>query len=73
MSHRSRLYSAYVDVPRQHLESAVRFYGDLLGKTATIDADDPDYASFGEAETGIELYVQASRQRRASRPPRHRD
>jgi predicted enzyme related to lactoylglutathione lyase len=58
MTHRSRLYSAYVDVPRSDFEESVRFYGELLGKPATIAADDPDYASYGEAATGIQLYVQ---------------
>jgi predicted enzyme related to lactoylglutathione lyase len=58
MTHRSRLYSAYVDVPRPRLEESARFYGELLGRPATIDDEDPDYASFGEAETGIQLYVQ---------------
>lgn len=60
VTHRSRLYSAYVDVPKRHFEASVRFYGDLLGRPASIDPDEPDYASFGEPKrtTGIELYVQ---------------
>jgi predicted enzyme related to lactoylglutathione lyase len=61
MGHRSRLYSAYIDVPRTDFEASVRFYGELLGRAGTIDADEPEYASYGEPkpETGIELYVQA--------------
>jgi predicted enzyme related to lactoylglutathione lyase len=58
MPHRSRLYSAYVDVPRPRFEQSVRFYGELLGRPATVDGDDADYASFGELETGLQLYVQ---------------
>ncbi len=56
--HRSRLYSAYVDVPKPRFDESVRFYSALLGKAATIDPDEPEYASYGEAETGINLYVQ---------------
>ena len=59
MSHRSRLSSAYVDVPRAQYDTSVRFYSELLGKPATIDAEDPDYAAYGVPETGIELAVQA--------------
>ncbi|HVW82156.1 MAG TPA: VOC family protein [Mycobacteriales bacterium] len=59
MGHRSRLYSAYVDVPRPRYDATVSFYGELLGKPAVTDPDDPDYTSYGDAETGIQLYVQS--------------
>mgnify|MGYP001554870387 CR=1 FL=1 len=59
VSHRSKLSSAYVDVPRRHYDASVRFYSELLGKRATFDAQDPDYAAYGAPETGIELAVQA--------------
>jgi predicted enzyme related to lactoylglutathione lyase len=60
MSHRSRLYSAYVDVPERDFDTAVGFYGDLLGRSPTIDPDEPEYASYdGSPPTGIDIYVQA--------------
>lgn len=59
-THRSRLYSAYVDVPQPDFEATVRFYGDLLGRSATVDPDEPEYASYDDPpSTGIDLYVQA--------------
>ena len=60
MGHRSRLYSAYVDVPQRDFEKTVTFYGDLLGRTPKIDPDEPEYASYEDPpQTGIDLYVQA--------------
>jgi len=61
MTHHSRLYSAYVDVPVKNFDDSVRFYGELLGRPATIDPDEPEYASYGDPTptTGIDLYVQA--------------
>ncbi|HVU61682.1 MAG TPA: VOC family protein [Mycobacteriales bacterium] len=60
MSHRSRLYSAYVDVPQPVFENSVRFYGELLGRAPKIDPEEPEYASYdGPPKAGIDLYVQA--------------
>jgi predicted enzyme related to lactoylglutathione lyase len=59
MTHRSKLSCAYVDVPRRDFHNTARFYGELMGRAAEIDADEPDYASYGDyAKTGIDLYVQ---------------
>ncbi|MGN6474780.1 MAG: VOC family protein [Mycobacteriales bacterium] len=58
MSHRSKLSCAYVDVPRPDFEKTANFYGELLGKPVTVDADEPDYASYGDYVEGFDLYVQ---------------
>jgi predicted enzyme related to lactoylglutathione lyase len=59
MSHRSRLCAVSIDVPRESWEASTRFYAGLLGRTGKVDAEDPDYLSYGEASPGVELFVQA--------------
>jgi hypothetical protein len=49
----------YVDVPRADYDRERQFWQDSLGRSATIAADDPDYASYGEATPGVEFMVQA--------------
>jgi predicted enzyme related to lactoylglutathione lyase len=49
----------YVDVPHKQYEKSVRFYADMLGRTANAEDDDPDYVSYGESAPGVELCVQA--------------
>jgi predicted enzyme related to lactoylglutathione lyase len=58
-SHRSRLCAAYIDVPRADYDRTVAFWRDALPADPIIDADDPDYTSFGEATPGVQLMVQA--------------
>ncbi|MGN6474776.1 MAG: VOC family protein [Mycobacteriales bacterium] len=60
-THRSRLYSAYVDVPQRDFDNTVAFYGELLGRAPVLDPEEPEYASYGDPKptSGIELYVQA--------------
>ena len=58
-SHRSRLCTAYIDVPRDDYDRTVRFWSKSLEREAEVDADDPDYALLGEATPGVELGVQA--------------
>jgi predicted enzyme related to lactoylglutathione lyase len=57
--HRSRLCGVYIDVPRESYDASLAFYGGLVGRAAEIEADDPDYASFGESAPGVELLVQS--------------
>jgi predicted enzyme related to lactoylglutathione lyase len=60
VSHRSRLYSGYVDVPQRDFDNTVAFYGELLGRAPKIDPAEPEYASYEDPpSTGIDLYVQA--------------
>jgi predicted enzyme related to lactoylglutathione lyase len=58
-SHRSRLCGAYIDVPRAEYDRTVQFWQSGLDRPGQVDADDPDYVSFGEATPGVELMVQA--------------
>src|SRR4051812_16597853 len=58
-SHRSRLCGAYIDVPRADYDRTVQFWQAGLDRPARVEADDPDYVSFGEATPGVELNVQA--------------
>jgi predicted enzyme related to lactoylglutathione lyase len=58
-SHRSRLCGAYIDVPRADYDRTVQFWQAGLDRPAEVEADDPDYVSFGEATPGVELMVQA--------------
>jgi predicted enzyme related to lactoylglutathione lyase len=58
-SHRSRLCGAYIDVPRADYDRTVQFWQSGLDRPAEVEADDPDYVSFGEATPGVELCVQA--------------
>jgi hypothetical protein len=48
-----------IDVPRSHYPAAVAFWRDALERPAEVEADDPDYASFGEVIDGVEMSVQA--------------
>jgi hypothetical protein len=58
-SHRSRLCGALVDVPRDAYDRDVAFWQAALDREAVVQADDPDYTSFGEATPGVEFMVQA--------------
>jgi predicted enzyme related to lactoylglutathione lyase len=58
-SHRSRLCGALIDVPRDAYDGEVSFWSAALEREAAIEADDPDYASFGEPTPGVGLMVQA--------------
>jgi hypothetical protein len=57
-SHRSRLAGVSIDVPQADYSRTAAFWGDALDRPGTIDADDPDYTSFGEPAAGVELSVQ---------------
>lgn len=56
--HRSRLTAALVDVPADAFEASTAFWSGVAGREPELDADDPDYASFGEVFPGMKLYVQ---------------
>jgi predicted enzyme related to lactoylglutathione lyase len=58
-SHRSRLTAVMIDVPRASYEETVAFWGHAIGHLPVVEADDPDYASLGDATPGLELVVQA--------------
>jgi predicted enzyme related to lactoylglutathione lyase len=58
-SHRSRLASVMIDVPRADYAPSVAFWGSALDIEPEVEPDDPDYASYGEATAGVELMVQA--------------
>jgi predicted enzyme related to lactoylglutathione lyase len=58
-SHRSRLCGALIDVPRANYARTVEFWSAGLDRPAEVEADDPDYASFGEVTPGVGLLVQA--------------
>ena len=59
MTHRSRLCAALIDVPRSDYQAEIGFWSAALEHPADIDADDPNYAGFGETTPGVELMVQA--------------
>lgn len=59
MSHRSRLVSTLIDVPRADYDRTVAFWGAALEREGEAEADDPDYTLFGEATPGVTLMVQA--------------
>jgi hypothetical protein len=59
MSHRSRLAGVLIDVPRPDNARTVAFWGAALDRPAEVEADDPDYTSFGEPTPGVALMVQA--------------
>jgi hypothetical protein len=59
MSHRSRLVSTVIDVPRADYDRTVAFWGAALEREGEAEADDPDYTLFGEPAPGVTLMVQA--------------
>jgi predicted enzyme related to lactoylglutathione lyase len=59
MSHRSRLVSTLIDVPRADYDRTVAFWSAALDREAEVEADDPDYTLFGEPTPGVMLMVQA--------------
>jgi hypothetical protein len=59
MTHRSRLAGALIDVPRADYAGTVEFWGAALDRPAEVEAEDPDYTSFGEPTPGVELMIQA--------------
>ncbi len=59
MSHRSRLTAALIDVPFADYARTVEFWGAALERPAEIEAEDPNYTSFGQPTPGVELMVQA--------------
>lgn len=59
MSHCSRLAGALIDVPADVYAPTVAFWGAALERSAEVEADDPDYTSFGEPTPGVEFMVQA--------------
>jgi predicted enzyme related to lactoylglutathione lyase len=59
VSHRSRLNATLIDVPRADYPRTVAFWAAALERPAEVEADDPDYTSFGEVTPGVELMVQA--------------
>jgi predicted enzyme related to lactoylglutathione lyase len=59
MSHRSRLTSTLIDVPRADYERTVAFWSAALEVPATPEEGDPDYTEFGEPTPGVALLVQA--------------
>src|SRR5271154_4998408 len=59
MSHRSRLTSTLIDVPRADYARTVAFWSAALDRAGEVEADDPDYTSFGEPTPGVSLLVQA--------------
>lgn len=65
MPHRSRLTAALIDVGADAFDDEVAFWCAALGRTATYDAENPDYADLGEATPGTQVMVQ-----RVDAPPR---
>jgi predicted enzyme related to lactoylglutathione lyase len=59
VSHRSRLAGTLIDVPREDYARTVEFWGAALDRPAEVEADDPDYTSFGEPTPGVQLMIQA--------------
>jgi predicted enzyme related to lactoylglutathione lyase len=59
MTHRSRLAGALIDVPRADYAATVEFWGAALDRPAEVEAEDPDYTSFGEPTPGVQLMIQA--------------
>jgi predicted enzyme related to lactoylglutathione lyase len=57
--HRSRLAGALIDVPAADYAPTTAFWATALGRTPEVEADDPDYTSYGEATPGVELMVQS--------------
>ena len=58
-SHRSRLCAASIDVPRAFYDADTAFWSGATQRPPEVDADDPDYASFGAMAPGVEVFVQA--------------
>jgi len=58
-SHRSRLCSTLIDVPRADYAREVEFWSAGLGRPAEVEEDDPDYTAFGEPTPGVQFMVQA--------------
>ncbi len=56
--HRSKLVCALADVPADVYEQETGFWAGVLGRPAEFDADDPDYADFGEVVPGMKFMVQ---------------
>jgi hypothetical protein len=56
--HKSKLTAALIDVPAELYEQEVGFWAQALGRPATIDDDDPDYADLGQAVPGMQFFVQ---------------
>jgi predicted enzyme related to lactoylglutathione lyase len=59
MSHRSRLTSALIDVPRADYPRAVQFWSAALERKGTAEDGDPDYTEYGELTPGVAFLVQA--------------
>jgi predicted enzyme related to lactoylglutathione lyase len=59
MSHRSRLTSTLIDVPRADYERTVAFWSAALEVPAEPEEGDADYTVFGEPTPGVSLLVQA--------------
>jgi predicted enzyme related to lactoylglutathione lyase len=59
MSHRSRLTSTLIDVPRTDYARTVEFWGAALERPGEVEQDDPDYTVFGEPTPGVQFMVQA--------------
>jgi predicted enzyme related to lactoylglutathione lyase len=58
-SHRSRLCAASIDVPREAYDADTRFWSGVTQRTPEVDAEDPDYSSFGTMAPGVEVFVQS--------------
>lgn len=58
-THRSRLCAVVLDVPRDAYDREVGFWSQVIQREPKVDAEDPDYASYGAAAPGVELMVQA--------------
>jgi hypothetical protein len=56
--HRSRLVASLLDVPAEGFEPEVAFWSGALGRRATVDPADPDYADLGEPSPGWQFMVQ---------------
>lgn len=58
-SHRSRLCAAAIDVPRPVYDADVAFWAGATQRAPEMDAEDPDYSSYGAMAPGVDMFVQA--------------
>jgi len=60
MSHRSRLCSVLVDVPRADRDRVAAFWTTALGRDPVVPGNHPDYSWFNEVTPGIVFMVQGT-------------
>lgn len=56
--HRSRLTSAYFDVPAAAFDAEVAFWAGALGRTVRLDEEDLDYVEYEGMSSELQVMVQ---------------